>query len=442
MNAELRQVRTGAEQALVSAFQGVRARLPGGKQVARLREQAFDAFQASGLPHRRVEEWKYTDLRALVRDAAPLAAPPDAAAIAQAKKSDPLPGIALRRLVLVNGVFVPELSDLGSLESDLTILPLGKALAAGHALAGRLNALQPETYDPALALNTAFFGDGVLIELGAGAHLDRPIHIRHVFAANRPAAAFTRNLLLVGERAVATLVESFEGPDGVAYQANVAFELHVRDRAKAALVRLQAEGNAALHVATELIEIGSGSELWSCALTTGAAVSRRSVTVHFAGQRSSAHMAGAMLLRGRQHADTTMAIDHATAGCDSRELFKSVLDDEARGVVQGRIVVRPNARKTDARMMLGALLLAEGAEADHKPELEIFADDVQCGHGATAGALDEALLFYLRTRGIPRKQAEALLVQAFFGEALQQIEHEGLREALSGRAAGWLAARA
>jgi Fe-S cluster assembly protein SufD len=207
------------------------------------------------------------------------------------------------------------------------------------------------------------------------------------------------------------------------------------------LVRLQAEGNAALHLATELIEIGSGSELWSCGLTTGAAVSRRSVTLRFAGQRSSAHLAGAILLRGRQHADTTLVLNHAVPACDSRELFKSVLDDEARGVVQGRIVVRPGAQRTDAKMMLGALLLAESAEADHKPELEIFADDVQCGHGATAGALDEALLFYLRARGIPRKQAEALLVQAFFGEALQQIEHEGLRETLSARAAAWLAAR-
>ena len=442
MNAEVRPARTNAEQALASAFQGARARLPGDTQVARLREQAIEAFLQSGLPHRRVEEWKYTDLRTLMREAAPLAAPPGAAAIAQAKKTDPLPGIALRRLVLVDGVFVPELSDLGELENNLSVVPLGKALSQGRALAGRLNTVQPETYDPALALNTAFFGDGVLIELGEGARLERPIHVRHVFAAAKPAAAFTRNLLVVGDRAEAMLVESFEGPDGVAYQANCALELHVGDRAKTALVRLQIEGNAALHLATELIEIGNGSELWSCALSTGAAVSRRSVTVRFAGQRSSVHLAGAILLRGRQHADTTLVLDHAVPGCDSRELFKSVLDDESRGVVQGRIVVRPGAQKTDARMMLGALLLAESAEADHKPELEIFADDVECGHGATAGALDRDLLFYLQARGIPRKQAEALLVQAFFGEALQQIEHERLREALSERAATWLAARA
>ena len=134
-------------------------------------------------------------------------------------------------------------------------------------------------------------------------------------------------------------------------------------------------------------------------------------------------------------------VDHAVPDCTSREVFKSVLDETSRGIVQGRIVVRPDAQKTDARMSLNALLLAEGAEADQKPELEIFADDVQCAHGATSGALDEQLLFYLMARGIPRRQAEALLVQSFFGEALEQVAHQGLREALIGRATAWLAAR-
>jgi Fe-S cluster assembly protein SufD len=134
-------------------------------------------------------------------------------------------------------------------------------------------------------------------------------------------------------------------------------------------------------------------------------------------------------------------VDHAVPDCTSREVFKSVLDGTSRGIVQGRIVVRPDAQHTDARMQLNALLLAEGAEADQKPELEIFADDVQCAHGATSGALDEQLLFYLLARGIPRKQAEALLIQAFFGAALEQIEHAGLRDSLLKRATDWLAAR-
>ena len=140
-------------------------------------------------------------------------------------------------------------------------------------------------------------------------------------------------------------------------------------------------------------------------------------------------------------ADTTLVLDHAVPACASRALFKSVLDQESRGVVQGKIIVRPDAQRTDAKMMLGALLLGEAAEADHKPELEIYADDVQCGHGATAGALDETLLFYLHARGIPREEAEALLIEAFVGEAFDAIEHEALREALRARANAWLAAR-
>jgi Fe-S cluster assembly protein SufD len=170
-------------------------------------------------------------------------------------------------------------------------------------------------------------------------------------------------------------------------------------------------------------------------------VSRHTAYFGIAGQHSNVRLAGATLLRGKQHADTTLVLDHAVANCTSQETFKTVLDGTARGVVQGLIVVRPNAQKTDARMSLGALLLSEIAEAYQKPELEIFADDVQCAHGATSGAIDEQLLFYLMARGIPRKQAEALLVQAFFGEALQQIGHESVREALIARAASWLSAR-
>src|SRR5262245_3338621 len=151
--------------------------------------------------------------------------------------------------------------------------------------------------------------------------------------------------------------------------------------------------------------------------------------------------AGANLRRNRQHADTTLVLDHAVGGSTSRELFKSVLDDESHGVFQGKIVVRPDAQKTDARMMTRALLLSQEAEADNKPELEIFADDVQCGHGATAGALDEDLKFDLMARGIPEKEAEALLIQSFVGEAIETIAHEGVRADLMFAAVRWLGAR-
>ena len=165
---------------------------------------------------------------------------------------------------------------------------------------------------------------------------------------------------------------------------------------------------------------------------------RNQLFVRFDGVGILANIRGASLLNGSQHADTTLVADHAAVGCQSRQVFKAVLDGKSRSVFQGKIIVRPAAQKTDARMATHALLLSEAAEADNKPELEIFADDVQCGHGATAGDLDEDLLFYLRARGIPMKEAEALLIRAFVGDAIEGIEHAGLREALMDEVAGWL----
>jgi Fe-S cluster assembly protein SufD len=176
-------------------------------------------------------------------------------------------------------------------------------------------------------------------------------------------------------------------------------------------------------------------------MVTGAAVSRHQVFLAFAGEHSKANVNGAAMLKASQHADTTLLVDHAVPHCESRELFKTAVDSEATGVFQGKIIVRPGAQKTDGRMMSRAVLLSEGGTMMNKPELEIFADDVQCGHGATCGELDENLLFYLMARGLPRPEAETLLLQAFLGEAVEVVEHEGARDALVGVLEGWLEAR-
>ena len=437
MNAEAR-IRTPAEQALAAQIEALRPKLRGKGAIARLREEAAAAFLQSGLPHRRIEEWKYTDVRAALREAAPLAAPPDANAIAAARALDPLPGVEARRIVLVNGSFVRELSDLKNLEIGLAIRSLAGALAKGD-LPARFGTLAPDGYDALFALNTAFLNDGVIIEIAPQAAIERPIHVMHVFAGDAPAATFARVFMSVGKGARATLVESFVG-SGKSHQGNSASELIVDEAGALFALRADIE-DAGWRYANVLAEIGRNARLNSFALTTGAALSRNALTVRFKGEKAEATLAGATLLRGRQHSDTTLVVDHAQPGGLSRELFKSALDEESRGVFQGRIVVRPNAQKTDARMMTGALLLGEAAEADNKPELEIFADDVQCGHGATAGALDENLLFYLRARGIPRKEAEALMVESFVGEPLATIAHEGIREAMAERVRDWLAER-
>jgi Fe-S cluster assembly protein SufD len=437
MNAEAR-IRTPAEQALAAQIAALRPQLPGKGAIARLREEAANAFLQGGLPHRRIEEWKYTDVRAALREAAPLASPPDAKAIAAARSLDPLRGVEARRIVLVNGSFIGELSDLKNLENGLAIRSLAAALAKGD-LPARFATLAPDGYDALFALNTSFLNDGVIIEIAANAAIERPIHVMHVFAGEAPAATFARLFMSVGKGARATLVESFVG-SGKAHQGNSVSELVLGEASALVAVRADIE-DAGWRYAAVLAELGKNARLNTFALTTGAALSRNAVTVRFMGEKAEATLAGATLLRGRQHSDTTLVVDHAMPGGTSRELFKSALDDESRGVFQGRIVVRPDAQKTDARMMTGALLLGEAAEADNKPELEIFADDVQCGHGATAGALDENLLFYLRARGIPRKEAEALMVESFVGEPLETIAHEGIREALASRVRAWLAER-
>jgi Fe-S cluster assembly protein SufD len=441
MNAEIRQIRTAAEQGLVEAFAASKANLPGDAAVAALRDRAFRRFETTGLPHRRVEDWKYTDLRALMRDAKPLAGAPDAGAKARARNAGAmLASIEARRLVVVDGMFVPELSDLGGLEAGLSIRSMAMALSNGDPLIDRLGRVVP-TDDAAVALNTAFMGDGVVIEVSEGTMIERPIHLVFAFAGEAPASVFPRSLVVVGRGARVMIVESHEGPADCDYQVNAALDLLVGDEAHVDHIKITGEGNAALHVSSLMAAIGARARFNEFLFTTGGAAVRNQLFLRFDGEGTVAGIRGAGLLKNRQHADVTVVADHAVGACTSRELFKSVLDDESRGVFQGKIIVRPHAQKTDARMATNALLLSQSAEADNKPELEIFADDVQCGHGATAGALDEELLFYLRARGIPPQEAEALLIQAFVGEAIEGIEHAGLRDLLIDEVAAWVKAR-
>jgi len=439
--ADVTVIKTAAETGLAQAFAQARSRLPGGDAVDAQRAAAFELFAKAGLPHRRVEEWKYTDLRALMREAKPLASPPDAAAKARAKTAGAILGdVESRRLVFVDGAFVPELSDVAALEPGLTIKSLAAALAAeDRVLNAHLGKLAPAS-DVAVALNTALMGDGAVIAIAAGATIERPLHLVFV-ASQKPAATFTRSLVIVEAGARAMLIESHEGPSGGDYQVNAALELFVGDRAHVDHVKIIGEGADALHVSTLAAAIGGKARFNTFTFTTGGAVVRNQLFLNFDGEDTVAGIRGATLIRGKEHADTTLVANHIARGCQSREMFKTVLDGEAHGVFQGRIIVKPGAQKTDAKMMTQALLLSERAEADNKPELEIFADDVQCSHGATAGALDEELKFYLMARGIPEAEAESLLIQAFLGEAVEGIEHAGLREALMEAVAAWLKAR-
>jgi len=215
----------------------------------------------------------------------------------------------------------------------------------------------------------------------------------------------------------------------------------IGDNAQVDHIKIGYDGSAALRVSTLGATVGAKAAYRDFVFTSGGAVVRNQTFVRFAGEGTKGAIGGVSLLKNRQHIDNTLVIEHAAANCESREQFKTVLDGQSRGVFQGKIVVEPHAQKTDAKMMTRALLLSEDAEADNKPELEIFADDVVCGHGATAGALDPGLKFYLMSRGISEKESEALLIEAFIDETIEQIAHEGIRDALKFAALKWLGTR-
>ncbi|RNJ48902.1 Fe-S cluster assembly protein SufD [Methylocystis hirsuta] len=412
----------------------------GAPQLSKLRTAAFDAFSKTGLPNRRDEAWKYTDLRALLRDVKPLAAPPEESAKQSARSAALLTNVAARRVVFVGGYFAPALSDLGDLEKGLSVMSLSEALAKGDAAAMTHIGNVGEVDDPAFALNTAFMGEGVVIRVGAGVCVDRPIQLVFVAGA-QPATYFLRSLVIVEKGARATLIESFEGETAQEYHVNAATEVVLEEGASLERLKISHEGAAAMHVSTFVASLAANSQLSDFGLNLGGAVLRNQSFININGPGAHAALRGANILKGKEHADATLFLDHAAERSESKALFKSVLDDSSQAVFQGKILVRPGAQKTDARMMARTLLLSEGAQANCKPELEIFADDVQCAHGSTVGALDENLIFYLMARGIPQAEAQSLLTEAFVGEVIDAVENRSVRDALSALVSERLRAR-
>jgi Fe-S cluster assembly protein SufD len=438
MNAKVTTIRTAAETALIERFPALMARLPG---PAGPREQALATFMASGLPNRRVEAWKYTDLRAAMREAAPPAPKPDAAQTTVALKGNsPLAGQGVVTLSFVNGYHV---GTEGTVPSGVTIVPLAEALGSGHPLLARMGTLALAQGDTALALNTAFMTDGAVIHVAAGAEVDGPIALRFVTAGPSAIATAARVLMVVEAGAKVLLVESHEGQGKLAHQTNTAVEIIAGDGADVQHVRLGLNSEGAVALSTLTADLGSATSLTSVNVALTGAMVRHQVYARFSGGDARAQINGATLLQGQQHADSTLVVEHAAEpGGESRELFRTIIDDEASGVFQGKIIVQPHAQKTDGRMASNAVLLSQGAAMYNKPELEIFADDVACAHGATCGALDDELLFYLMSRGISKAEAESLMIESFVGAAIDDIAHEAIRDVLHGLVQEWLKVRA
>ncbi len=440
------QFQTQAEQAFLDIFAAAGPALPGANDpwVAALRRQAIETYATLGLPHRRLEAWKYTDLRTRLTEAFPPVRA-TGASLGEAELATALTArmIALPayRLVVLEGELRPDLSDLAPLKAaGAEVTSLGQALAKPSPWLKQVlgQAGATAATDAMIALNTALMTGGVALRLGKGVVLDKPVHLIHLDGSGEPVSSITRNVVVLDEGASFALLESYGGLGGSGLQRNAVTDVAIGAKAALSHIKLQREGEGTYHLGTWRVTLAADARYGAFQFSTGAALARNQIYALFQGEGSSVNISGAFLMRGRQHCDTTLLVEHLVPRCSSRELFKMVLDDEARGVFQGKIIVAPGAQKTDGKQMAQALLLSETAEFDSKPELEIFADDVVCGHGSTSGQIDEDLLFYLKARGIPDAEARALLIQAFVGEAFELIEDEDLRNAFAATSAEWL----
>jgi len=420
-------VTTTGAAAFLARHEGLRARLPGARLpwVEALREDAVNAFRAQGFPTRRVEAWKYTDL-ASVSGAAfgePLTGVDDALA---------LPPAAYPRAVFVDGRFRAGLSTLADLpiavESLATALP---------RLEGWLGALATVQEQPLAALNSMLFEDGLVVDVPAGVDAGVMEMVQIATQSERAPAYHPRHIVRLGAGATLTLIETAIGPEGARYLHNPVFEIEVAEGARLSHGRLQQEGHDGVFLSTVYARVATRGTYDNFTLNAGAKLARNEIHVALAGTKAEAHMNGVQLVGDGQHADTTTSLDHAAPDCSSRQTYKTVLTGRSRGVFQGKIHVHQIAQKTDGYQMNQALLLSPEAEIDSKPQLEIYADDVKCSHGATVGELDASHLFFLRSRGIPEAQAKAILVEAFLTEAVEAVAEAPIREALMRAVAGW-----
>lgn len=404
-------------------YEGLNARLPGNRTpwVAALREKAAAAFRAQGFPTRKIEAWHFTDLGMMARSAFTEALTP-------VDGSVELPAShASRRAVFVDGRFREDLSET-------PVQSLGANLSAAEGLLGSVARVDDV---PLAALNTMLFEDGALIDLPAGED-GGTIELLSIIEANdRPIAVHPRHVIRLGKGATLVLIERAIGRGEGRYLHNPVVEIVLEEGAHLTHARIQQEGKDGIFLSTVFAKAAAGATYDSFLLHAGAKFSRSEAHVSLDGPKAMAHLNGAQLLSDGQFGDCTTFLDHAAPDCASRQTVKTVLAGKSRGVFQGKIHVHQVAQRTDGYQMNQALLLSDQAEINSKPQLEIYADDVKCSHGATVGELDENQLFYLQTRGIPQATARSMLIEAFLEEAVESVEEETARAALADAVAGW-----
>ncbi len=422
-------------------YNAVRTRLPGAKQpyLARLRQTGATAFAKNGFPTIKTEAWRYTNLAPLLKetfaaDAEPMSLDKSRLAALEFGRE------AKHRLVFVNGALRADLSAIGDLPPGVTLAPVAAAARDNPALLeASLAGVSLIEAKPLAALNTALLGDGIILNVAPGRTVEAPIDILWIgTGGERPPIYHPRNAIVLGAGAHATIVERHVGLCIGSYFSNSVTEVVLGESAMLRRCKIQDESREAFHIALTEARLGAGAQLDTFVFSQGGRIARDELNIRLEGKGASCRLFGAYLGRGEQHLDHTTLIEHVAPETTSKELYKGVLDGKARGVFQGKIVVHPGAQKSDGHQLSRALLLSANAETDIKPELEIFADDVKCSHGATAGELDETQLFYLRSRGIPEVEARRLLIEAFLGEVIGSLALTGMRLTLEHNLTRWM----
>lgn len=389
--------------------------------LAAVRKAGIDRFASEGWPGTRLENWRHTSLAALQQQSFNQGSTQGLAARVQNLRK----GEAGHWLVFANGQFVPELSDIGSLPSGASLSSVSQALAGQNDLVQELYGNE-QTGSSVTALNAALAADGAFLKLDRGVALDLPVHLVFV-ASGAGALNAVRNLVFADSGAQATVVEHFIGNESQASFTNTVTRVTLAGDARVEHLKLQQEDEQAFHVGYTEAQQGKGSVFNSHSMSFGARLARHDIATHFNDVHCETLLNGLYYVNGKRHVDHHTAIGHGQPHGVSREYYRGILDDQARGVFAGRIVVAPGADKTDAVQRSDSLLLSRLARTDARPELEIYADDVKCAHGATVGQISEDSLFYLRSRGLELSQARAVLTYAFAAEAIDRIESANLR---------------
>jgi Fe-S cluster assembly protein SufD len=393
------------------------------------RAAAARQLLAEGFPTTRDEEFRFTNVAPLASKAYPAADVPPARASLDALRAEAtVPGLDAHEIVFVNGRFAPELSAIEGLPAGVRLTSLGSTIGADAPLVESLFGLAIKFQMQGFtALNTALAADGAILVVEPETVVERPIHFVFLSSAPAPFGAHVRNLVRIGHHAQVRIVESYIGDAGQEYFTNAITEVLGADESKVEYCRVQRESMAAHHISGTHLQLGRAAVFASESLSLGGAIVRNDVNAVLGAEGISCTLNGLYLVDGDRLVDNHTTIDHAKPHCESHELYKGILDDRGKGVFNGKIFVREDAQKTDAKQTNKIMLLSDDATIDTKPQLEIFADDVKCTHGATIGQLDETQMFYLKSRGIGDDHARSILLHAFAADIVERIEVEALR---------------